>query len=68
MPLEVGRGQNVGIRDFFHILTLLPPGASVFHKHMSSYRKLTKKVHVYYSLEILICASQTIIEILNLIG
>ena len=41
MPLGVGRGQNVGlrdleIRDFCHILTLLPPGASVFHKHMSS--------------------------------
>ena len=30
-----GRGQNVGLRYFCHILTLLPPGASVFHKHMS---------------------------------
>ena len=29
-------GQNVGLRDFCHIWTLLPPGASVFHKHMSS--------------------------------
>ena len=37
MPLEVGQGQNVGLRDFCHILTLLPPGASVFHKHMSSF-------------------------------
>ena len=36
MPLGVGRGQNVGLRDFCHSLTLLPPGASVFHKHMSS--------------------------------
>ena len=36
MPLGVGRGQNVGLRDFCHILTLLPPGVSVFHKHMSS--------------------------------
>ena len=35
MPLGVGLDQNVGLRDFFHILTLLPPGASVFHKHMS---------------------------------
>ena len=26
MPLGVGRGQNVGLRDFCHILTLLPPG------------------------------------------
>ena len=34
-PWGVGRGQNVGLRDFCHILTLLPPGASVFHKHMS---------------------------------
>ena len=36
MPLEVGRGQNVGLKDFCDVLTLLPPGASVFHKHMSS--------------------------------
>ena len=36
-PWGVGRGQNVGLRDFCHSLTLLPPGASVFHKHMSSY-------------------------------
>ena len=35
-PWGWGRGQNVGIRDFCHILTLLPPGESVFHKHMSS--------------------------------
>ena len=35
MPVGVGRGQTVGL-DFCHILTLLPPGASVFHKHMSS--------------------------------
>ena len=34
----VGRGQNIGLEDFFcHILTLLPRGASVFHKHMSSF-------------------------------
>ena len=39
MPLGVGWGQNVGIRDFCHSLTLLPPGASVFHKHMSSLNK-----------------------------
>ena len=36
MPLGEGRGQNVGLGDFCHILTLLPPVASVFHKHMSS--------------------------------
>ena len=36
MPLGVGQGQNVGLGDFCHSLTLLPPGASVFHKHMSS--------------------------------
>ena len=29
-----GGGQNVGLRDFCHILTLLPSGASVFHKHI----------------------------------
>ena len=28
--------QNVGLRDFCHILTLLLPGASAFHKHISS--------------------------------
>ena len=33
----VVRGQDLGLRVFCHILTLLPPGASVFHKHMSSY-------------------------------
>ena len=37
MPQEVGLGQNVGLRDFCHIRTLLPPGASVFDNHMSSY-------------------------------
>ena len=35
-PRGVGRGKNVGLRDFCHNWTLLPPGASVFHKHMSS--------------------------------
>ena len=34
MPLGVGRGQNVGLREFCHSLTLLPLEASVFHKHM----------------------------------
>ena len=38
MPLGLGRGQNVGLRNFCHILTLLPPGASVFHKHMSRFK------------------------------
>ena len=37
MPLGVGRRQNVGLGDFCHILTLLLPGASVFHKHMSCF-------------------------------
>ena len=32
-----GQGQNEGLRDFCHIWTLLMPGASVFHKHMSSF-------------------------------
>ena len=35
MPLGVAWGQIVGLTDFCCILTLLPPGASVFHKHMS---------------------------------
>ena len=31
----MGRGQNVGLNiDFYHILTLLPPGTSVLHKHI----------------------------------
>ena len=37
MPLGDGARQNVGLRNFYHSLTLLPPGASVFHKHMSSF-------------------------------
>ena len=37
VPLRVGRGQNVGLGDFCHIMTMLSPGGSVFHKHMSSY-------------------------------
>ena len=37
MPLGLGQGQNVGLRDFSHSLTLLPLGASVFHKHMSCF-------------------------------
>ena len=36
MPLGVGRAHYVGLSDFCHILSLLPPGASVYHKHMSS--------------------------------
>ena len=36
-PWGVGQGQNVGLRDFCHNWTLLPPGASMFHKHMSSF-------------------------------
>ena len=35
-PWEWGVVQNIGLRNFCHILTLLPLGASVFHKHMSS--------------------------------
>ena len=42
-PWGVGRGKNVGLRDFCHSLTLLPPGASVFHKHMSSFHMNTPK-------------------------
>ena len=34
IPCPWGGGQNVGLADFCHILTLLPPGASVFHKHV----------------------------------
>ena len=37
MPLWVGQGQNLGLRDVCHILTLLPVEAFVFLKHMSSY-------------------------------
>ena len=32
-----GDGVKIGLRDFCHISTLLSPGASVFHKHMSSF-------------------------------
>ena len=32
-----GAGSKFGTKGFCHILTLLPPGASVFHKHMSSF-------------------------------
>ena len=35
MHLGVGQGQNEGLRAFCHILTLFPPGAFMFHKHMS---------------------------------
>ena len=34
MPLGVRWGQNVGHKDFYHILTVLPPGAWVFHKYV----------------------------------
>ena len=36
-----GAGSNVGLRDFCHILTLLPPGVSVVHKLMSCFPRLT---------------------------
>ena len=42
----VGWGQNVGLTDFSHILTLLPPGAYVFHKHMSSYYCIARLCHI----------------------
>ena len=41
--MPVGWGQNVGLRDFCHILILLPPGASVFHKHMCSFYLVFKR-------------------------
>ena len=34
---EVGQGSKCRTWGFCHILTLLPPGASIFHKHMSSF-------------------------------
>ena len=44
-PWGWGRlGQDVGLRDFCHIWTLLPPGASVFNKHMSSFSQLPSDV------------------------
>ena len=46
MPLGLGWGQNVGLRDFCHILILLPPGASVFYKHMSSCVKVSNDVNI----------------------
>ena len=36
MPFNVGQGQKEGLRRFWHILTLLPPGASFFLQQMSS--------------------------------
>ena len=50
MPLGVGRGQNIGLRDFYHSLTLLLPGTSVFHKankkNMCVYCHMLKKIRV----------------------
>ena len=57
MPLGVGRGQNVGLRDFCNILTLLPPGASVFHKHMSIY-ELGNKIRTQWPNHILLIKTQ----------
>ena len=45
MPLGMGRGQNVGLRNLCRISTLLPPGESVFHKHMSSFSLYKHDVH-----------------------
>ena len=55
-------GQNVGLGDFCHIiiLTLLPPGASVFHKHMSCCT-LKLKENLYLELEVQIILSSTIL-------
>ena len=41
MPLGVGQGQNVGLRDILPYYDFVPPGASVFHKHMSSFCKFS---------------------------
>ena len=64
-PWMLGRGQNLGHRDFCHILTLLMPGASVFLKHMSSSiltyckgvlaNRLVMSVHLFH-----ICSPVTI--------
>ena len=53
-PWGVGQGQNVGLRDFCHNWTLLPPGASVFHKHMSSSLLKTQFVAKWKSI-LLLC-------------
>ena len=50
MPLGVGWGQNVGLTDFYHILTLLPPWASLFHKHMSSFYWNLEKINALSNL------------------
>ena len=44
--LGVGQNQNVGLRDFCNFSTLLPPGASVFHKHVSSLKKNCKILYI----------------------
>ena len=36
MPMGMGRGQNVGLSYFCLYWSLLSPGTSVFHKHVSS--------------------------------
>ena len=52
----VGWGQIVWLREFCHILTLLPPGASTFHKHMSSCINVNMRIvflgtfHIQYSI------------------
>ena len=48
MPLGVGQGQNLGLRDFCHILTLLLPGASIFHKHMSCFKWCILKIMKHF--------------------
>ena len=34
MPLKMRQNQNLGKKNFFQILSLLPLGASIFHKHI----------------------------------
>ena len=51
----VGQCQNVGLRDFCHSLTLLPPGATVFHKHMSCSLWMIKHAAVSSSFVAVFC-------------
>ena len=62
MPMGEGRGQNVGIRNFCQILTLLPPGASVFYKHVWLYLRWTDDRHKQKPLYTLIVFCTTLLH------
>ena len=70
MPLGMGQGQNVGLTDFCHILTLLPPNTCLVYVNFCHFMRSIKvgdlmphDIHVYKSAMLCICISHKMTKV-----